>query len=396
MNILTLSTYPVETPRHGGQIRLSNIVAAYRAAGHTVNVTGVMGGSFYTADPAFETYPEFEALASQIENPFLMEDWVIGRLYERDNVYFGRLSCRIEQAPDVIHVEQPWLSAFAKRFVEEVYPNDCKIIYGSANIEHMLKKTILKQYIGQFKAEAYGELVLATEIEAIRSADGIACVSDNDLSWTRQSAKAPSVLAPNGVGAWSSTRRGRALANEVTRGRKFALYCASAHPPNITGFTHMFSGGAGCIAPDELIVAAGSVGEHLVSSPQLCASAGLPQKLISAGVVDEECLHGLLDLAHCIILPLTQGGGTNLKTAEALWSGKHVVSTTIGMRGFESFLDAPGVRIADTPAAFKQSVRDALASPANELSKEERDRRRPMLWENSLRSLVELAESLVE
>jgi hypothetical protein len=32
-------------------------------------------------------------------------------------------------------------------------------------------------------------------------------------------------------------------------------------------------------------------------------------------------LEGLLDGAQCIVLPLTQGGGTNLKTAEALWSG---------------------------------------------------------------------------
>jgi hypothetical protein len=395
MNILTLSTYPIDTPRHGGQIRVSNIVAAYRAAGHTVNVSGVLGSSFYEAGPAFEPFPEFEALASQIENPFLMEDWVIGRLYSRNNVYFDRLSTRIEQAPDVIHVEQPWLSAFARRLVEELY-FDCKIIYGSQNIEHVLKKTILKQYIGQSKAEAYGEMVLAAEIEAIESADGIACVSDNDLSWTSQFAKAPMVLAPNGVGAWNSTKHGRALASKITLGRKFALYCASAHPPNVTGFTHMFSGGVGCIAPDELIVAAGSVGEHLVSSPVLSASAGLKQKLVSAGVVDEECLYGLLDLAHCIILPLTQGGGTNLKTAEALWSGKHVVSTTTGMRGFESYVDAPGVRIADTPSAFKQSVRDALTSPANELSKEERDRRRSMLWENSLHPLISLAESLAE
>ena len=36
MKIVTLSTYPFDTPRHGGQHRLANIVAEYKRQRHTV------------------------------------------------------------------------------------------------------------------------------------------------------------------------------------------------------------------------------------------------------------------------------------------------------------------------------------------------------------------------
>ena len=47
--------------------------------------------------------------------------------------------------------------------------------------------------------------------------------------------------------------------------------------------------------------------------------------------------------AHALILPITQGGGTNLKTAEALWSGRRVVATPQAMReASEAFIDHAG------------------------------------------------------
>jgi hypothetical protein len=396
MKVLTLSTYPIATPGHGGQIRLKNIVAAFRSAGHSVQTAGVLGSSIYQAEPTFEPLPDFELLASEIENPFLMEDWAIGRVYGNDDEYFERLASRISDEPDVIHVEQPWLSAFAVRLADEVYSRRAKIIYGSANVEHQLKKAILREYIGSSQVELYGDLVLALETEAIKTADGTACVSMSDFAWTKGLTNKPIVLAPNGVKSWTSTAQGRATANHITWRRKFALYCASAHPPNISGFTRIFSDGVGCFAPDERLVVAGSAGEHLSTSQILRNSAGLNDKLVSAGVVNDECLHGLLDLAHCIILPLSHGGGTNLKTAEALWSGKHIVSTNNGMRGFDTYLNAPGVRVADSPPEFKQALREALSSPPNEISQTERQRRTPLLWEHSLKSLVELAEKLIQ
>jgi glycosyltransferase involved in cell wall biosynthesis len=61
-----------------------------------------------------------------------------------------------------------------------------------------------------------------------------------------------------------------------------------------------------------------------------------------------------LALLSCdaVILPVTNGGGTNLKTAEALLSGKPVIATKVAFRGYERCLSAPEVFIDDDAREF--------------------------------------------
>ena len=102
----------------------------------------------------------------------------------------------------------------------------------------------------------------------------------------------------------------------------------------------------------------------------------------------ESELSGLLATAHVLILPITRGGGTNLKTAEALWSGRHVVGTTIAMRGFEDFCSTRGLVIADDPSAFQKAIREAMSSPALQLEAAERQQRSRVLWASTLKDLT--------
>ena len=71
---------------------------------------------------------------------------------------------------------------------------------------------------------------------------------------------------------------------------------------------------------------------------------------------------------HGVFLPIRGGGGTNLKTAEALALGKWVVATSTALRGFEAFLGADGVVIADTSADFRRAMRQVLERPPLELT----------------------------
>lgn len=393
MNILTLSTYPVDNPLHGGQHRLFNIVQAYRDAGHTVQAAGVLGSDQYPTAPGFVPYPGSAPLTQYIANPFLMDDWAIGELFATDAHYFKTLADAITMVPDLIHVEQPWLFKFATRFAKQHPNKKIKLIYGSQNIEHDMKFDIVKTYLGIDAAHAAQEKVLRCEIEAITSADGICCVSQNDLDWTKLKTRAPCVLAYNGVKSRNTTDEGVAQANAVTGHKKFAVYCASAHPPNINGFFEMFGGGVGCIAPNELIVIVGGAGGHILGDARFAKTAGLAKACIAAGTVAESCLQGLLDTSHLNILPIRHGGGTNLKTAEALWSGKHIVATATALRGFESFSKSKGVVVADRPPEFLRAVRFAMAKPPNILSREEQVQRKSVLWSEALKPLLTLASS---
>ena len=104
----------------------------------------------------------------------------------------------------------------------------------------------------------------------------------------------------------------------------------------------------------------------------------------------EQCLQGLLEIAHTVGLPITHGGGTNLKTAEALWAGKHVVATTTAFRGFESFRTSPGVLVADEPSKFLAALRTTMAQAPNNLPRAEREKRKSVLWTETLKPLISL------
>lgn len=390
MKILVLCTYPIKKPLHGGQLRVINIVDVYVNTGHEVEVAGVLGSDSYPAERGFESYPAAKHLAKLMPHPF-MSDWAIGELYASNDVYFNALVTKISFTPDLIHVEQPWLFAFALRY-KSIYASTSKLIYGSQNIEHQLKQAILSNFLAQNMVEKYSKLVELTELNAITSADGVICVSDNDLEWTRQFTTKPTQLASNGVSPWLADNTALNEARKISDINRFAFFCASAHPPNLEGFFDIFSQGFGSLTPDQSLVVAGGVSYSISSDYRLKKSAKLFERTVFAGYVSQSCLNGLLDTAHCIVLPLTQGGGTNLKTAEALWSGQYVIATSIAMRGFEKYIKSPGVFIADTPAAFKRKLREVMNLPKLQLSRIEMDKRRAVLWESTLGSLPDFIQ----
>lgn len=394
IKILTLSTYPVKQPAHGGQHRLHNIIQNYAMQGHDVQAVGVLGSESYSPEDGFVPFPGIDALSAYIENPFLMEDWAIGRLFGENDYFFESLAKEIRFRPDVIHVEQPWLFAFALRFNQKLLGGGARLVYGSANIEHELKSSIIKKYMGSVVAAACASKVLDIEIAALRDADLVACVSESDLLWSKAHARAECLLAANGVADRQVTRDGIKEANKISGHHKFALYCASGHPPNISGFFDFFGDGVGCIAPDQCLVVAGSAGPAILQDERAKRAAGLNRLIRSNGTVTEDCLQGLLHTSHAIILPITEGGGTNLKTAEALWAGKRIVGTPTAFRGFERFMDAPGVSIAEQRANFLQELQKAMTAHALVLDQEEKESRKSVLWGHSLKALVSAVNSL--
>ena len=387
MRILILCTYPIGNPRHGGQLRVRSIVDSYREAGHDVDVVGVLGSLEYENEKGFLQFPSVINLSHFIENTYLLEDYAIARLFSEDDSHYSNLANKILNKPDIIQFEHPWLFPFAKRYVDEKNIRPL-FIYSAHNVEWILKKEIISTVVDAKLAKGVIEQIKIIEEDAISSSDLISCVSESDYKWISSKTNNKVVLAPNGVHEWKHTEEGCRESLKITGHHRYALYCASSHPPNVTGFFEIFGGGFGSLKPDERLVIAGGAGWSIASDRRVHQSAGLAAKTVVAGVVGQQCLNGLLDLAHCIVLPLTQGGGTNLKTAEALWSGKHVVTTSIAMRGFERFIDDPGVYIADNPIDFKQVLRKVMLKDPLVLTKADVNKRSSVLWGSCLKSLV--------
>jgi hypothetical protein len=394
MRVLTLSTYPTAVPRHGGQQRLHHIAQAYRRAGFDAQSAGVLGGINYAPQTGFLPHPDADNLSRYLANPLLMEDWAIGRLVATNDGAYRSLCAMIESVPDIIHVEQPWLFAFAQRYAREFAPGRVRLIYGSQNVEHELRHSILSGYLKPAEAQQRAALILECETEAAASADLVVATSDFDAQWLRSRTTADLILAPNGVPERTSTVGGIREANGITGHARTVLYCASGHQPNIFGFYAMVGRGIGFLAPDQRIVVAGGAGPQIKHKPRFARTPGLSSRFIAAGEVSEECLQGLLETCHAIVLPIIHGGGTNLKTAEALWAGRWVIATPVAMRGFEQFSEQRGVRVCGDPTAFCAAIRAVMQEPPLRLSESERSSRRSLLWESTLRLLPLHASAL--
>jgi glycosyltransferase involved in cell wall biosynthesis len=136
----------------------------------------------------------------------------------------------------------------------------------------------------------------------------------------------------------------------------------------------------------------GSVGDAIASDERVLQVATLAKRLINFGVVSEARLATILDCASCVILPITHGGGTNLKTAEAIWSGKHVIATDVAMRGFEEYIGSAGIHVASDAVEFRNLIRECMTMADPVLSSADREHRLRVLWEYSLQSVAQIFE----
>lgn len=132
------------------------------------------------------------------------------------------------------------------------------------------------------------------------------------------------------------------------------VYVSSNHSANVSGLRWFLEYVYGpYLAPAGVsMVVAGSIGEV----------GGWPEhkNLHFLGRLGD--VAPLYAAARVAVLPITEGAGMPVKTAEAMSYGCPIVATTIALRGMGTKID--GVTIADEASAFAQAVLELLKSPA--------------------------------
>jgi hypothetical protein len=347
MKVISFASYPSSHPVHGGQRRVNAIGRCY--GDHNVEFHSI---PFFFS----EHFPEANseelktALAPQIRHHIVAqgyaEDVDIAKGLPVEGPQVQYLIERLKDiGPDAVQFEQPWLFPMWKNLVA-AHPefDDIFVIYSSQNVEFELVPP------------RFSDSARTLEIDLTSKADLIIAVSAEDAKvlaqWTKPNTE--TVVAPNGC--WSPD-----LDTPVARcfPENYAMLAGSAHPPNAQGFWDTFGMIPGCIPPGCKLAIVGGVNNLFYSDPRHTKFRGLKDQVIEhTGVVSEETLHQLLRHAAGICLPITAGGGTNLKTAEALVHLKPIVAMRKAFRGFEDYQTLSGVYIADTRSEFQQYIRD--------------------------------------
>lgn len=248
-----------------------------------------------------------------------------------------------------------------------------------------MKKSILDKYGYKGKSQIINEIA-KLEIEAVRNADWVIATTTSDADHMKKyffCDEKKLIIAPNGT---SYVRRTKYSQEE----RSFCLVVGSAHPPLIDGIRRYISDAAGWLPRDFDIYFAGSISYVDVGywSAQYNRIRNSRVKLLGTKSAIE--LNELLDLATIIALPITYGGGSNLKTPEALATGRPVVATRVAMRGFEEFESAENVFVTDDLISFKMGIIKAASLKPSTIDRENSWK---LQWSETLRKIETMLES---
>ncbi len=400
-SILVVGTYPIREPRHGGQKRLHAIVEEYKKRFTSVTYVSVFFDGFYSEYSPIDI-PLGEYSRRLVQQSPMTGDIICGEAIYSDPEVKKRFTEVVNtQNPDVIHIEQPYPYIGLKKLISELGISP-KLVFGSQNVEGPMKSEILAGYGTDAKAIIDIEnQITALEEDLSKRADLTIACTTADLAVHAKMGATNLALAPNGVDRPEFSEnsvqywRSKFHAQDV---ESTALFVGSAHPPNWAGFLSMVGKGLGFVQRQQRIVAAGSISDYFdreIKEDSLnVQDATFWLRAFSAGRLSEPKLQGIIAAADVILLPITEGGGSNLKTAEAIISGKKVVATSHALRSFEWFADFPGVWKADTKKDFQSAIIEAFAAPLPYRTKEQTQRAQEVLWQNCLKEMIEGVEKL--
>jgi glycosyltransferase involved in cell wall biosynthesis len=290
--------------------------------------------------------------------------------------------------PDVIALEQCWLWPALREYVETCSPEArFSIVYSSHNVEQQLlaqDAAIPGAETDLWSAQRTADI----EADLAMKADLVVAVSEQDAAYFRKLNPSVAVAAngiwprevPVGIDHWASR----------FAGLRTALFVGSGHPPNVRGFLQMTGPDFGFLSASERIVVVGGVADQIRNDPGFLRYRGADNARIELlGVQDGATLSALIELADVVMLPIVEGGGTNIKTAEALYSRKPVVATSFAFRGYEHFRHWQNVRLADKPEDFRDLLVQALRSEPKELGSADAAQLDTLLWTATLQKLSE-------
>jgi len=396
--ILVIGTYPIVNPQHGGQHRVSALVGEYKKKFNTKYVALYRRSFYPDASSDDIAIPEPTGLQSLLD--IYTSDVHVGKAAYEDLGTRARLEGLIKDfKPNIIHIEQVF-PYFGIRSLLKDLDWKGKLIYGSQNVEYELKRDILSD--PQIKHEDSDKVVAeikSVELEFAKKADlVIACTDSDGEIYTRQTQKI--IIANNGIALrfakdsvvdkWRKSFEKRGITKPV-------LYIGSAHPPNMKGFHKMVGFGLGFLPDNARLLLLGGVSDalhqELERQPNYIRTT-FNLRADFLGRVSEDDLAALLVLADTIILPITEGGGSNLKTAEAILANTKVVGTTHAFRSYEQYSNLPNISIADSMLGFRQATFDAVRALKAPRTALERKQAEGVTWEHTLAKVVEEVEKL--
>ncbi len=389
MNVLQISTYPIVRPLHGGQIRVKEIREELANLGHEIRSISFSEFSHQYYDDELDFKLSDTVLNRIVKTPF-SNDLATALESEKSKGMHNFLKKHLlEFKPDYIFLEQPWLWPLVKNFLEEGLLVNTQLVYSSQNIEYLTKKSIFESNKIVDTCDVINS-IKKLESDLCNHASVVIGCTQTDLDEFAKLGAKKLVLCPNGITTNTPTTTAINKIKHLIGKREYALFVGSAYPPNAQGFWAMLGNSMAWLNPDQMIIAVGGCSlilEDFAPEQSRIYDFVNFDRIKRLGFVENDELAALIDGAKMLILPITSGGGSNLKTAEAIMSCKPVVATEKACRGFDLTNKLSNFEICYEQSDFIDGIKKAFDNPCSSIGTEELNLRESVLWKNTLERL---------
>jgi FkbM family methyltransferase len=238
-----------------------------------------------------------------------------------ENGTLVRLYKDLLENSDAVILQHPYMAPLLN-----IAKPDVPVIYEAHNVEKKLKGNLLSSHPDYKKIMRF---VSEAESRACEISDQIICVSDEDCrEFSLEAHRKKLMVVQNGVRMADYRNTGNLdTIKSFFRGRPVAVFIGSAHYPNIEAVNFIISDLSRKL-PDIYFVIIGS-------SCNPFRAKDLPCNVLLCGVVEDEVKTILLGISDVGLNPVFSGGGSNLKISEYFAAGIPVISSHIGVRGYD-------------------------------------------------------------
>ena len=364
LKVLQFANYKVEEYNQGGKIRCYEIRNTLLESGYDVKT---LSFGFGKCDQLKNYHLEVD------ESSFFKEvkdgtisDWAICEYILKNEFLLLNLRKLTKKFnPDIMLLEQPFLWPIVNELFEGGFIDKrCLLVNSTQNIEFKLKESIYQSVFNSTLTEEYISIVQSMEEDATRSSDITLCVSEIDYNYFKSlNNNAQTYIIPNGTKKYTDCDT-EFWIKKFKGTKNNWVFVASWHKPNIEGILRLINAGLDSFDSKETkLWIFGSVVHPISEFIKDHSKRNSVIQLIGESSSSE--IAGAIESSTGIILPIWEGGGSNLKTAQALVSGKYILSTNYAFRGYEEFASTESLLLTDDAKSFVKEMNSRRCSTKN-------------------------------
>lgn len=360
--VLILSTYSTKALDSGGVVRLRAIRGALEAGGHSTHVLAIVPPGQVASQSAAETVLVLDPAAFSQEDAQAtgFHDVLVGLRLARDSATIDQAKSAFKRfEPDAILMEQPFLLRLAELFAA-IRP--IPLVYSAANLEAGLKRE-LQRLVPNFYSHQHDLIAEVDVLEraATRKASLVSIITPGMVPQLREWGAQKISVYGNGTHVRPLEPSAYRPLQSFEDQQMVCFGCfGSSYWPNVDGFAQVLAPSLAMLSPGSRVIMTGTFGRAVRSHPDYERGRALNDtRLVVFDHLSTEHYAALVAACDALLLPIFVGGGSPLKTADALASGRPVLMSREMASGYEDVIEAcpDGVHVVNTPQEFRTAWR---------------------------------------